>query len=110
ENPQAALDLGREIDVAGRVNEGDARVVPLQRDGGAVDGDSLGLFERIEVGGGVAFIDIACLVLRTAEVEDTLGGRGLARIHVSDDADVANVLEHGQPYAHRVAEFARIPM
>ena len=64
-------------------------------DGGAVDGDALGLFERVEVGGGVAVIDVADLVLGAAEVEDALGGRGLARVHVGDDADVAKFFEHG---------------
>ena len=48
-----------------------------------------GLLERVEVGGGVAVIDVADLVLGAAEVEDALGGRGLARVHVGDDADVA---------------------
>src|SRR5205823_5795364 len=35
------------------------------------------------------------LVLGAAEVEDALRGRGLARVHVGDDADVAEVVEHG---------------
>ena len=89
-----ALDLGREIDVAGRVDEGDARVAPLDGDGGAVDRDALGLLQRIEVGGGVAVIDVADLVLGAAEVEDALRGRGLAGVHVGDDADVAQFVEH----------------
>ncbi len=49
----------------------------------------------IEVGGGVAVIDVAGLVLGAAEIEDALGGRGFARVHVGDDADVSNVFEHG---------------
>src|SRR5262249_36734160 len=61
----------------------------------AVDGDALGLLERVEVGGGRALIDVAGLVLGAGEVEDALGGRGLARVHVRDDADVAKVLDHG---------------
>ena len=65
------------------------RVAPLDGDGRAVDGDALGLFQRIEVGGGIAVIDVAGLVLGAAEVEDALGRRGFARVHVRDDADVA---------------------
>ena len=94
EHAQAALDLGREVDVARRVDKRDARVAPLQGDGRAVDGDALGLFERVEVGGGVAFIDIAGLVLGAAEVQDALRGGGLAGVHVRDDANVTNSVEH----------------
>src|SRR5262249_38756989 len=95
EDAQAALHLGREIDVAGRIDQRDLRIAPLQRDGGAVDGDALGLFERVEVGRGRTVIDVAGLVLGAAEVEDSLGGRGFARVHVSDDADVTQFVEHG---------------
>src|SRR5205807_2376208 len=48
-----------------------------------------------EVRGGIALIDVAGLVLGPAEVEDALGRGGFARVDVRDDADVANVLEHG---------------
>ena len=65
------------------------------RDGGAVDGDALGFFQRIEVGGGVAVIDVAGLVLGAAEIEDALRGGGFAGVHVGDDADVAKFFEHG---------------
>ena len=97
EDAQAALDLGGEIDVAGRVDEGDAGVAPFDGDGGAVDGDALLPFQRIEVRGGVAVIHVADLVLGAAEIEDALGRRGFAGIHVSDDADVAKFFEHGFP-------------
>ena len=50
--------------------------------------------QRVEVGGGVAVIDVADLVLGAAEVEDALRGRGFARVHVGDDADVAQFFEH----------------
>src|SRR5204862_230183 len=65
------------------------------RDSGAVDRDALLLLQRIEVGGGVALVDVAGLVLGAAEVEDALGRGGLARVDVRDDADVANGVEHG---------------
>ena len=53
------------------------------------------LFERVEVGGGVAVVDVADLVLGAAEVQDALRGGGFARVDVSDDADVAKVFKHG---------------
>ncbi len=40
EHAQAAFDLGGEIDVAGRVDEVDGAVAPLEGDAGAVDGDA----------------------------------------------------------------------
>ena len=42
QHAQGAFDLGREIDVAGRVDDGNARIAPFDGDGGAVDGDALG--------------------------------------------------------------------
>ena len=95
EDAQRALDLGGEIDVAGRVDQVDAHVAPVHRDGGTVDGDALGLLQGVEVRGGVALIDIAGLVLAAAEIEDALRGGGFARVHVCDDADVAQFVEHG---------------
>ena len=80
-------------------------VAPLDGDGGAVDGDALGLFERVEVGGGVAVVDVADLVLGAAEVEDALRRRGFAGVHVCDDADVTKFLEHG----YTAAAFAAAP-
>ena len=95
EDAQRTFHLRGEVDVAGRVDQGDARVAPLDGDGCAVDRDALGLFERIEVRGGVAVIDVAGLVLGTAKVEDPLCGGGLAGVHVGDDADIAKFFEHG---------------
>src|SRR5262249_13792872 len=93
-NAEAALDFGRKVDVSGRIDECDARIVPFDRDRGAIDGDALGAFERVEVGCSVAFVDVAGLVFGAAEVQNPLGGRRLARVHVSDDADVTHFVEH----------------
>src|SRR5262249_8590437 len=95
QDAEAALDLGGEGHVAGRIDQRDARITPIQRDRGAVDGDALGALQGVEVGGGVALIDVARLVLAAAEVEDALGGGGLAGVHVGNDADVAQLVEHG---------------
>src|SRR5439155_16275216 len=95
EDAQGALDLGGEVHVAGRVDQRDLGVAPLDGDGGAVDGDALLALQRVEVGGGVALVDVADLVLGAAEVEDPLRRGSLARVDVGDDADVTKVLEHG---------------
>src|SRR5260370_12110449 len=94
ENAQGTLDLGREVHVAGGVDDADARITPVDGDGGAVDGDALLAFQRVEVGGGIAFIDIADFVLGAAEIEDALRGRGFTRVDGGDDADVAKAFEH----------------
>src|SRR5207248_11561541 len=52
-------------------------------------------FELVVVGGGVALVHVADLVLGTAEIEDALRQRGFARVNVSDDADVPKFFEHG---------------
>ena len=95
EDAEGPLDLSGEIDVAGRVDEGDAHVAPFDGDGGGVDRDALLLLELVEVRGRVAIVNVAGLVLRAAVVQDPLGGRGLARVHMGDDSDVAYFLEHG---------------
>src|SRR5439155_25537431 len=56
-----------------------------------------------EVGGGVAVIDVAGDVLGAAVIEDALGGGGLASVHVRDDADIANFVEHGWVRSFRLA-------
>ena len=62
-----------------------------ERDAGAVDGDAAFLLFRVPVGVGGAFIDGAELVLGAGIVEQVFGGRGLARVDVGDDAEVADL-------------------
>src|SRR5262249_56087760 len=95
EDAQGALDLRREVHVAGRVDQVDARVAPFDGDGRAVDRDALLLLQRVEVGSGVALVHVADFVLGAAEVENALRGRGFAGVHVGDDANVPQVFEHG---------------
>ena len=91
EHAQAALDLGGEIDVAGRVDQVDRAVAPLEGNAGAVDGDAAFLLFLVVVGVGGALIDAAELVLGAGVKEDVLGGRRLAGIDVGNDADVADL-------------------
>ena len=93
EHAQAALDLGREIDVARRVDQVDRDVLPGKRDAGGVDGDAALLLFGVVVGVGRALIDLADAVLGAAVEQHPLGDRGLAGIDVGDDADVANGIE-----------------
>jgi hypothetical protein len=70
---------------------------------GAIDRDALLPFQRIEIGGGVAIVHVANLVLGPAEVEDALRGGSFARVHVCNDADVSQIFKHGssRPAANR---------
>ena len=65
----------------------------------------LRLLGGVEVGGGVALIDVADLVLGAAEEEDALRRGRFAGVHVGDDADVAEVLKHW----YTAAAFAAAP-
>ena len=88
EHAQAAVHLDVEIDVAGRVDDVDAVVLPLARDGGGGDRDAtLALLVHV-VGRGVAVMHLADAVRHAGIVQDTLGRRRLARIDVGSDADV----------------------
>ena len=93
EHAERALDLDREIDVAGRVDDVDAVVVPEGGRGGRRDGDAALLLLGHVVHDGGAFVDLTDLVGLAGVVEDPLGRRGLARVDVSHDPDVAIALE-----------------
>ena len=103
QDAQAALDLGREIDVAGRVDEIDLNFgagnvlgadgfhVPIEPDAGGVDGYAALLLLGIVIGYGGALIDLAHAVAEPAIEEHPLGDGGFAGIDVGDNADVAEV-------------------
>ena len=68
-------------------------VAPLAGDGRSGDGDaSLPLLHH-PVGDCSPFIDVAHTVSFAGIVQCTLGGRGLAGIDMSDNADVAQPLQ-----------------
>ena len=93
EHPQAALDLGREIDVPRRIDQVDDDIFPGKLHAGRVDRDAALGFLRIIVRGGGAHIDGAGAVLRAAAEQHPLGDGGLAGIDVGDDADVPDAFE-----------------
>src|SRR5262249_11552280 len=109
------FDLGGEIDVAGRVDQVDGAVLPLEGHAGAVDGDAALLLLDVVVGVGGALVHAAELVLGAGVVQDVLGGGRLAGVDVRNDADVAQLrqveLGHdnpqtNEPQRHRDTEKA----
>ena len=93
EDAQRPLDLDREVDVAGRVDDVDAVVVPERRRRGRRDRDAALLLLGHVVHDRGALVDLADLVGLAGVVEDALGRRGLARVDVGHDPDVAVALE-----------------
>ena len=93
EDAEAALDLGREVDVAGRVDDVDLSATPLGPRRGRRDRDAaLALLGHV-VGRGRAVVDVADPVDTAREVEDPLGRGRLAGVDVGDDPDVADPLD-----------------
>ena len=92
EDAQAALDLDREVDVAGRVDDVDPVALPLAggRRGGDRDAAFLLLLHPVHDGG--ALVDLAHLVGAAGVVEDALGRRRLTGVDVRHDPDVARFL------------------
>ena len=91
EHAQGALDLGREIDVSGSVDDVDLAALPEAGGVGAGDGDAAFLLLGHPVHDGGAVVHFAHLVDLAGIEEDSLGGGGLARVDVRDHADVADV-------------------
>src|SRR5207245_1423504 len=93
------LDFDREVDVPRRVDDVDAVLgvvaAPPRRDARGLDRDPALALLGHEVRDGVSVVDIAHLVDRAGVVEDSLGGRRLTGIDVSDDADVAVAFQWG---------------
>ena len=93
EDAQRALDLDGEVDVAGRVDDVDLAVAPLRGRGGRGDRDAALLLLDHVVHDRGAFVHLTDLVGAAGVVEDALGRRGLARVDVSHDPDVAGLFE-----------------
>ena len=93
EDAQRTLDLDREVDVAGRVDDLDRWSFQNARGRGGSDGDAALLLLNHPVHGGGAVVDLADLVRLARVVQDALGRRGLAGVDVSHDPDVAGHVE-----------------
>ena len=89
---QRGLGVVDEDVEAGRVQQVDLELLPLDEGQRGGDGDlALDLFV-VEVGDGVALIDAGEAVGGARQEEDPGGERRFARIPVSDQSDVANIL------------------
>ena len=94
QHAQRAVHFDVEIDVAGGVDDVDAVVFPLARHRGGGDRDAALTLLLHVVGGGVAVMHLADAVRHARVVQDTLGRRGLARVDVGGDADIADLVEY----------------
>jgi hypothetical protein len=90
EHAQRALDLHREVDVSGRVDDVDPVLLPHACGGRGGDRDSALLLLDHPVHDGRSLVDFADLVRLAGVVEDPLGRCGLARVDVGHDPDVAS--------------------
>ena len=94
EHAQAPLDLDGEIDVAGRVDQVDRGIAPFDLRGGAGDRDAAFLFQLHVVHGGAAagaVVDFLHAMDSAGIEQDALAERGLARVDVGRNADVAQL-------------------
>src|SRR5439155_513344 len=79
--------------VFARIDDVDAKIAPERRRRSRRDRDAALLLLRHPVHDGSALVDLAHLVGAARVVEDPLGRRGLARVDVGHDPDVADALE-----------------
>jgi len=80
-------------DVEAVLRVGQVHALPEAGDGGGRDRDAALLLLLHPVGGGGAVVHFAELVVHTGVEQDALGGRRLAGVDVSGDADVAIPLD-----------------
>ncbi len=96
EDPQRALHLDREVDMPRGIDDVDGVVAPRTGGGGGGDGDPPLLLLFHPVHGGTAIVDFADLVVDAGVEKDPLGGRGLARVNMGHDPDVAGRGQRGR--------------
>src|SRR3954451_15758936 len=93
EHAQRPLDLDREVDVAGRVDDVDPVVAPLAGRGRGRDRDAALLLLLHPVHRRGALVDLTDLVGASRVIEDALRRRRLAGVDVRHDPDVAGLFE-----------------
>ena len=92
EHAQRALDFGREIDVAGRINNVDADVAPGAGRRGGRNRDAALLLLLHPVHGRSAFVHLSDAVRLSRIEQDALRRSGLTGIDVGHDADIPATL------------------
>ncbi len=100
EDAEAALHLHGEVHVPGRIDDVDAMAAPFRSRRGRGDGDAALLLLDHPVHRRQALVHLAHLVDAAGVEEDALGGRGLARVDVGHDPDVAGLLERERARSH----------
>jgi hypothetical protein len=93
EHAQRTLHLDGEVDVAGRVDDVEALVLPERGGRGRRNGDAALLLLLHPIHRRGAFVHLPDLVALAGVIEDPLGRRRLARIDVGHDAEVTVVLD-----------------
>ncbi len=104
EHAQRTLDFDREVDVSRRVDEGQAMWLsafrrPVGAHGRGADRDATFALEFHVVGGGRAVVHLTGAMDRAGLVKQALGERGLARVDVRDDAEVAPTADGNAGFA-----------
>ena len=89
QHAQRALDLHGEVHVAGRIDDVDAAVTPGAMGRGRGDRDPALLLLSHPIHRGGPVVHLADLVVHAGVVQEALGRRGLARVDMGHDADVA---------------------
>ena len=93
ENTKASLHLYGEVHVAWCVNDVDLVVVPETGGGSGGNGDAALLLLRHPVHRGSTIVNLTDFVGNTRVKQNALCRRGLSRIDVGHDADVADLVQ-----------------
>ena len=96
EDAQGALNLDREVHVAGGVDDVDLVVLPEAGGCCGGNGDTALLLLRHPVHRGGAVVGLTDLVVDTRVEQDALSDGGLTGIDVRHDADVADLVKVGE--------------
>mgnify|MGYP002476287701 CR=1 FL=1 len=109
EDAQAALHLGRKIDVAGRVDDVHLIVLPASGDGRRLDRDAALPLLGHKVGHRRALVHAAEAVRQAGVEQHPLGHRRLASVDVGDDADISDLVQGSRFLFVHVSLLARLP-
>jgi hypothetical protein len=107
ENAQRPLHLDGEVDVTRRVHQVDAMALPVTGHRRRHDGDALTLLDRMVIRTRGPVMDLAGRVDASSMEQHALGQRGLARVDVRDDPDIANTLDFDSASHDNAPAFAR---
>ena len=95
QHAQGPVHFNVEVNMAGRINDVDAVVVPHGGHGGGGDGDAALAFLVHVIGGGIAFMHFTDLVGLAGVIQDAFRRGGLARVNMRGDADIADTIKRG---------------